>query len=145
MATAICGQCGDVLHWSAQRGVRLADFTCKCGSKYQRAEWNSETQQWQQPRPTHIKRGKAVECCLCGKKRFPNKGSAIEITEPQSVTLRQCFILQNHYELKIVIESGQWICWWHRSPVFTERTLLNFHLCEELDWREFACIAEVNQ
>ena len=34
MPNAVCQSCGKVVHWRNQRGVRLADYRCRCGGTY---------------------------------------------------------------------------------------------------------------
>jgi hypothetical protein len=66
MATAICGQCSDVLHWHTRRGVRLADIKCDCGGAYKAAVWTEHGYKARETQAVNKGRTKA-ECLCCGR------------------------------------------------------------------------------
>jgi hypothetical protein len=110
MATAICGQCGDVLHWRAQRGVRLADFACKCGGAYKAATYQDGRWVMRKPASGGANAGRAkTPCAICGHQCF-----GATAFEPVVVTLCGYSVGTGGYakdwQMKFVVEPDDVIC-----------------------------------
>lgn len=115
MPEMMCGNCSKVVHYRNRRGCKAPKVCPDCKGELKKAAFYPLDEGGYEYRivKTQIKKGKMINCKLCGRRRKSTGYNAVKINkDTEFKVIRGSYLTYKDVEM-VTIKAGDYVCWSH--------------------------------